>query len=89
VRKILVNDNEQYGISGEEVRRIFNLRSARFHVFDSGGLLFVEGEGFGHGVGMCQDGAYFLSEMGLDYEKIIKHYYQGVRITTVNQIPGL
>lgn len=89
VKKIIVNDNEQYGISGEEVRRIFNLRSARFHLFDSGGLLFVEGEGFGHGVGMCQDGAYFLSEMGLDYEKIIKHYYQGVTIATVNTVPGL
>lgn len=89
VRRIILNDNDILSISGEEVRRIFGLRSSRFHLFDSGGLLFVEGEGFGHGVGMCQDGAYYLSESGMDFERIIKHYYQGVTIRKVETVPGL
>jgi stage II sporulation protein D len=36
------------------------------------------GRGWGHGVGMCQYGAFGLAKMGLKYDKIIKHYYTGV-----------
>lgn len=35
-----------------------------------------QGRGFGHGVGMCQHGAMFLSrEQQLDYRQILRHYY--------------
>lgn len=36
------------------------------------------GRGWGHGVGMCQYGAFGLSKMGVKYDEIIKHYYSGV-----------
>lgn len=39
------------------------------------------GRGWGHGVGMCQYGAYGLAKMGVKYEAIIKHYYTGVDLT--------
>ncbi|MCB9235308.1 MAG: SpoIID/LytB domain-containing protein [Bacteroidia bacterium] len=80
VKKVLLNGDPKLVVSGEEVRRLFSLKSSRFHLYESGSLLMVEGAGFGHGVGMCQDGAYFLSESGMDYDRIIKHYYQGVQI---------
>lgn len=80
VKRILVNDNSMLSISGEELRRMFNFRSSKFQILDSGPGLVIDGAGFGHGVGMCQDGAYHLSKMGLDYDKIIKHYYRGVEI---------
>lgn len=89
VKRILVNDNERLAVSGEELRRLFKFKSAKFHVFDSNDLLFIEGEGFGHGVGMCQDGAYFLSETGMDYRRIILHYYQGVEIKPVEEVEGV
>jgi len=40
------------------------------------------GRGWGHGVGMCQYGAYGLAKMGVKYDEIIKHYYTGVELTT-------
>ena len=40
------------------------------------------GRGWGHGVGMCQYGAYGLAKMGVKYDEIIKHYYTGVDLTT-------
>ena len=39
------------------------------------------GRGWGHGVGMCQYGAYGLAKMGVKYDEIVKHYYTGVDLT--------
>ena len=39
------------------------------------------GRGWGHGVGMCQYGAYGMAKMGVKYDEIIKHYYTGVELT--------
>jgi len=39
------------------------------------------GRGWGHGVGMCQYGAYGLAKMGVKYDAIIKHFYTGVELT--------
>ena len=39
------------------------------------------GRGWGHGVGMCQYGAYGLAKMGVKYDEIIQHYYTGVDLT--------
>jgi stage II sporulation protein D len=39
------------------------------------------GRGWGHGVGMCQYGAYGLAKMGQKYDAIVKHYYTGVDLT--------
>jgi stage II sporulation protein D len=39
------------------------------------------GRGWGHGVGMCQYGAYGLAKMGVKYDEIIRHYYTGVELT--------
>lgn len=89
VKRVLVNGESKYVISGEELRRLFKLKSSKFHVFDSQSLLFIEGSGFGHGVGMCQDGAYYLSETGMDYHRILKHYYQGVDILNIDKVKNL
>ncbi len=39
------------------------------------------GRGWGHGVGMCQYGAYGMAKMGVKYDEIVKHYYTGVDLT--------
>lgn len=89
VKRVYVNADSKLTVAGEELRRLFKLKSSKFHVFDSQSLLFIEGSGFGHGVGMCQDGAYFLSETGMDYVRILKHYYQGVSIMAIDSVKGV
>jgi stage II sporulation protein D len=44
------------------------------------GFLFT-GRGWGHGVGMCQFGAYGLAKQGLNVEQILKTYYTGIELT--------
>ena len=38
------------------------------------------GRGWGHGVGMCQTGAYGLAKEGYSYTAIIQKYYTGVKL---------
>lgn len=51
----------------------------------SGNLLVMKafGGGFGHGVGMSQLGASYLSKRGKSFIDILQHYYKGVSIGTV------
>ena len=46
------------------------------------GWLFT-GKGFGHGVGMCQVGAYGMAQRGHSYKDILTHYYTGVELGRV------
>ncbi len=43
------------------------------------GWLFV-GRGWGHGVGMCQVGAYGMAQRGHSYREILLHYYRGAEL---------
>ena len=42
--------------------------------------LMVQGQGFGHGVGMSQWGAYGMALQGRSYGEILLHYYPGVEL---------
>lgn len=44
------------------------------------------GKGYGHGVGMSQQGAGEMGKLGYTYEEILKHYYTGVKITNYMEI---
>ncbi len=50
------------------------------------GWLFT-GRGWGHGVGMCQVGAYGMALRGHDYADILRHYYSGVALARVAVVP--
>ena len=47
-----------------------------------------EGSGRGHGVGMCQIGAYLMAQRGLTYREILWHYYGAVDIGSAGSLPG-
>jgi stage II sporulation protein D len=47
----------------------------------SGPAIRFLGRGWGHGVGMCQNGAYGLARGGASYAEILKTYYTGVEVS--------
>ena len=80
------------GSSGRQVLRGFPIRTAlglretRFAIDRLRGpdgqvtaFLFT-GKGWGHGVGMCQVGAYGMAMRGAAYEDILRHYYTGIAL---------
>ena len=44
------------------------------------------GKGWGHGVGMCQVGAYGMAFRGWKYDQILKHYYTGIDIVPMASV---
>jgi stage II sporulation protein D len=69
------------------IRSVLGLREQLFVIdrrYDEAGRLVgftFTGRGWGHGVGMCQVGAYGMARAGLSYDKILKHYYTGIELT--------
>ena len=46
------------------------------------------GKGWGHGVGMCQVGAYGMAFRGYKFDQILKRYYTGVEIVPMTRMAG-
>ena len=41
----------------------------------------ITGKGWGHGVGLCQVGAFGMAQAGSSYEAILRHYYSGIGLS--------
>ena len=67
-------------LSGSEVRRLFDLRSACFTTEIREGDILFHVTGYGHGVGMSQYGANAMAKAGSTYREILQWYYTGVTI---------
>ena len=68
-------------ISGTELRQALDLRSTLFRVSTDGSNLKVKGRGYGHGLGLSQWGAYYLAKKGVNYDRILAHYYQNASLS--------
>ncbi len=63
-----------------EIREHFHLKSAWFDVQVQGGMIVLEGRGYGHGIGLSQEGAMEMARRGYDARAILEHYLPGTRI---------
>ena len=70
------------GVPLTRVRTDFQLRSTFFSVlYDSAAhRITLSGHGFGHGVGLSQEGTIRMVGLGISYDSIIRHYYTGASI---------
>ena len=66
-----------------EIRTDLGLRSTFFSVKVEGDSVILNGRGYGHGVGLCQEGAMAMASKGFDFKKIIEFYYKGVVILDI------
>ena len=66
--------------TGTEARRCLGLRSTDFDAAYTGGSFVFTVRGYGHGVGMSQQGANLLAREGMDYREILAHYYPGTEL---------
>lgn len=77
VDKILIFGTEY---SGTYIRKLFSLRSSNFEITRGDDSIVFTVYGYGHGVGMSQNGANEMAKTGKEYTEILKHYYTGVKI---------
>lgn len=69
----------------ETLRRHFKLRSAYFQPIADGTTIHLRGRGFGHGVGMAQQGAMYMAASGFTWREILDFYFQQLDYQHVDQ----
>lgn len=78
VKEIRVGDKTTSGRAFRE--QVMNLRSAAFDIDYDGSRFTFTTRGYGHGVGMSQNGANFYAKDGWSYTDILEHYYPGTQV---------
>ena len=89
VRVEIRGTNGRRVIAGSRLRTLLGLRDSLVYIDEERnarrellGMSFYGG-GWGHGVGMCQVGAYGMAIDGADAEEILKTYYRGIELDRV------
>lgn len=79
-----VNVDGQTTITGRKLRESilnYQLKSASFDIsYSPDGYFIFTTYGWGHGVGMSQNGANILAKKGYTYDQILKYYYTGIDV---------
>lgn len=73
-------NNNFLSIPLTKLRRDLKLRSTYFYIEEKGDSAILYGRGYGHGVGLCQQGGIEMANRGYGYVDILKYYYKGIHI---------
>lgn len=73
-------------ITGSQFREMLDLHSSNFTIKFNSKDVEITCKGYGHGVGMSQWGSEAMAKEGSNYEDILTHYYQGVKIDKIEAL---
>ena len=85
-RRNLYLPNVQPPVPLEDVRHDWKLNSGFFAIRTEGESVVLDGRGFGHGVGLCQEGAMHMALTGMSYTDILHHYYTDVHLVDLSAL---
>ena len=68
------------------IRADFQLKSTYFSVEQQGESIIFNGRGYGHGVGMCQEGAMRQAKLNRSYKEILNFYYKDVHLVDLSAL---
>jgi len=83
---LVVGQEGQVHMTGMKIRNILGLRDNLFAIdrdWDAEGRVshfLFDGKGWGHGVGLCQVGAFRMAQKGAGYGDILRKYYRGISL---------
>jgi stage II sporulation protein D len=84
---LILPREERVSVSAKDFRNILGpdiVKSARFAASMHGTAVGLSGTGWGHGVGLCQWGAYFMAKSGYSAAEILAFYYPGSKIMNIH-----
>jgi len=91
---LLRSDDTRREMNANAFRRVLNqnldgarLKSTWFDARREGDQYVFDGRGFGHGVGLSQWGAHAMAQSGRSYRDILRFYYEGVEIQSLDGVP--
>ncbi len=69
------------------IREDLQLKSTFFTIKPLGSdSIIFKGRGYGHGLGMCQEGAMCMGKKGYSYEQILNFYYQNILLIDLHKL---
>jgi stage II sporulation protein D len=84
-KKYFILDKDSIRMS--KIREDWGFKSSFFDMFPDGDSVLVWGKGFGHGIGMSQEGAMKMARDGYNYQDILQFYFNDVRIMDYRDLP--
>ena len=91
---IAIEGNRRVTIKGWDFKIIVGralgwnvLKSSRFEIARSGSNFIFRGSGFGHGLGLCQEGAHVMAARGAAYRQILAKYFPSTRVANESRYP--
>ncbi len=91
VRSLRIKAGKTIKMAAKEFRSILGtkvLNSTNFSMSIENNQVRFEGYGWGHGVGMCQWGAFSMAKKGYNCYQILRHYYPGANVVKLNEAVG-
>lgn len=86
IRTLLIGENTKFTRQDKkEVTGLSILPSGFFYLEKKGDSFVFHGGGYGHGVGMSQNGANTLAAQGKGYGEILAFYFPGTSVRTIDQ----
>ncbi len=79
---LTVNDS----LTMRKIRKDFNLRSAWFSIKPEGSYIIIDGKGYGHGVGLSQEGGMQMARENHSFSDIITYYYKNVKVVNYDSV---
>lgn len=73
------------GIPLRDIRDQFKLKSTFFNCYPEGEEVVLRGRGYGHGVGLCQEGAMKMAKYKYSYLQIALYYFPGVKVVNFQE----
>ncbi len=70
----------------KKIRADFGFKSAWFSIKQKGNVLEFTGRGYGHGVGLSQEGAMEMARQNYSFIDIVNFYYRGVNVVNIKNI---
>jgi stage II sporulation protein D len=84
-KKFFVLDKDS--IKMTKIREDWGFKSAFFDMFPDGDSVLIWGKGYGHGIGLSQEGAMKMARDGFSYQDILKFYFFEVRLMDYRDLP--
>lgn len=71
----------------KNIRQDLQLKSTFFSISEiNNDSIVFKGRGYGHGLGMCQEGAMKMSKLGYKYTDILNFYYKNIQLIDLHKL---
>ena len=84
VRPVYLSPNSTVHL--KRVRKDWKLESTYFSLKEEDESVVFSGNGFGHGVGLCQEGAMRMADLGVPFNQILHYYYTNVHLIDLSAL---